>query len=112
MNGQDCRTRTDGSAGLRKWSRTLRSACHSQRGGGRMTASVEQVLTAALDLPDDDRMELVEALIVSFQPADQPPFDDSWREVIRRRSVELTSGQVVPVPWTEVKQRAREAVGG
>ncbi len=77
-----------------------------------MTPTAEQVLTAALDLPDDDRLELVEALIVSFQPLDQPPFDESWREVIRRRSAELRSGQVVPVPWTEVKQRAREATGG
>ena len=52
-----------------------------------MTPSVEQVLTAALDLPDDDRLELVEALIVSLQPPDQPPFDDPWRsdpEAIRR----------------------------
>jgi putative addiction module component (TIGR02574 family) len=77
-----------------------------------MTPTAEQVLTAALDLPEDERLELVEALIVSFQPPDRAPFDDSWREVIRRRSVELSSGQVVPVPWTEVKQRAREATGG
>jgi putative addiction module component (TIGR02574 family) len=77
-----------------------------------MVPSVEQVLTAALDLPEDDRLELVEALIGSFQPPDQPPFDDSWREVIRRRSAELSSGQVVAVPWAEVKQRARKAAGG
>ncbi len=77
-----------------------------------MTPTAEQVLTAALDLADDDRLELVEALIVSFQPPDQPPFDESWREVIRRRSDELGSGRVTPVPWAEVKRRAREAAGG
>jgi putative addiction module component (TIGR02574 family) len=80
--------------------------------GRSMTPTVEQVLTAALELPDEDRLELVEALIVSFQPPDQPPFDESWREVIRRRSAELTSGAVVPIPWSEVKRRAREAAGG
>ena len=77
-----------------------------------MNPTAEQVLTAALNLPEDDRLELVEALIVSFQPSDEPPFDDSWREVIRRRSAELSSGRVVPVSWTKVKQQAREAAGG
>jgi putative addiction module component (TIGR02574 family) len=77
-----------------------------------MIPTAEQVLTAALGLADDDRLELVEALIDSFQSPDQPPFDESWREVIRRRSAELGSGHVTPVPWAEVKRRAREAAGG
>jgi putative addiction module component (TIGR02574 family) len=77
-----------------------------------MTTTTEQLLTAALGLPDGDRLELVEALIASLQPRGQPPFDDSSREVIQRRSAELASGQVVAVPWTEVKRRAREAAGG
>lgn len=74
-----------------------------------MSTTTEQLLNAALTLPDDDRFELVEALIASFQSADQPPFDESWREVIRRRSAELSSGQVAGVPWAEVKRRARES---
>ncbi len=77
-----------------------------------MNPTTEQVLTAALDLPDADRLELVEALIVSFQPPDGPPFDESWREVIQRRSAELKSGQVSTVSWSEVKRQAREAIGG
>ncbi len=77
-----------------------------------MNPTAEQVLTAALGLPDDDRLEVVEALIVSFQAPDGPPFDESWREVIERRSAELKSGQVTAVPWAEVKRQAREAVGG
>lgn len=77
-----------------------------------MTPTAEQLLTVALELPDDDRLELIEALIVSFQPPDRPPFDESWREVIRRRSAELVSGSVVPVSWEEVKRQARGAAGG
>ena len=77
-----------------------------------MTTDAEQVLSAALGLPDDDRLELVEALIVSFQSPDGPPFDESWREVVRRRSAELQSGRVSTVPWAEVKRQAREAAGG
>lgn len=77
-----------------------------------MNAIMENVLNAALALPDEDRVELVEALIASLQSEDCPPFDESWREVIQRRSAELRSGQVAPVPWAEVKRQAREKAGG
>lgn len=74
-----------------------------------MPSTAEDVLTAALGLPDDDRLQLVEALIASFEPPDRAPFDDSWHEVIRRRSAELRSGQVAAIPREDVKRRAREA---
>ena len=77
-----------------------------------MNAVAEQMLTAALNLPDDERLEFVEALIVSFQTADGSPFDESWREIIRRRSAELRSGRVSSIPWADVKRQAREAAGG
>lgn len=77
-----------------------------------MSTATEDVLSAALSLPDDDRLELVEALIASLHPEDRPPFDDSWREVIRRRSAELRSGSVQPIPWAEVKRQGREITGG
>jgi putative addiction module component (TIGR02574 family) len=77
-----------------------------------MGQTAEQFLQAALTLPDEDRLELVEALLTSLQTEDRPFVEDSWREVIRRRSAELSSGQVVGVPWEEVKRRAREKAGG
>jgi putative addiction module component (TIGR02574 family) len=69
-----------------------------------MNSATEQLFDAALALPDGDRVEFVEALIASLQPADRPPFDESWREVIRRRSNELRSGEVIPVPWAAMKR--------
>ena len=77
-----------------------------------MNPNAEHVLTAALDLPDDDRLELVEMLLNSLRSADAPPFDDSWHEVIQRRSAELKSGRAQSITWAEVKRQAREAVGG
>jgi len=77
-----------------------------------MNVTTEQLLTAVLALPDEDRLEVAEAVFASFQPSDQPALNDSWREVIRRRSAELRSGQVVGIPWDEVKRQAREKVGG
>ena len=74
-----------------------------------MTLTAEQLLTSALELPDAERLELIEALIDSVQAPDRPPFDESWREVIRKRSAELSSGRVALAPWADVKQRARTA---
>jgi putative addiction module component (TIGR02574 family) len=77
-----------------------------------MDPATEQLLNAALALADEDRLQIVEALIVSLQPSDRPPFDESWREVIRRRSAELQSAKVAPIPWDEVKRRSREIASG
>jgi putative addiction module component (TIGR02574 family) len=77
-----------------------------------MTPTLEQILDAALALPDAERLEVAEALLASLQPDNRPPFDESWREVIRRRSAEVRSGQVTSIPWEEVKRRAREKAGG
>ena len=77
-----------------------------------MSPTTEQLLEAALALPDGDRLEFVEALAASLRPEDRPPFDESWREVVRRRSAELRSGAVTPVSWPEVKRQAREKAGG
>ena len=77
-----------------------------------MNSSTEQLIDAALGLPDGDRVELVEAILASLQPDDRPPFDESWREVIQRRSAELETGRVTPVPWSEVKRKARGQASG
>ena len=77
-----------------------------------MSMTAEQVLIAALELPDVDRLELIEALIGSVENPESAPFDESWREVIQRRSDDLASSYVKPVPWTELKRRAREAARG
>ena len=76
-----------------------------------MSPVAEHLLNAALSLSDEDRLQFVESLIVSLEPADKPPFDESWREIIRRRTAELRSGEVTPIPWTEVKRQAREKIG-
>jgi hypothetical protein len=61
-----------------------------------MSPHTAQLLAAVLELPDEEGLEFTEALIASLRPADQPPFDASWCEVIHRRSKELRSGQATP----------------
>ncbi|MFL5342496.1 MAG: addiction module protein [Gemmataceae bacterium] len=72
-----------------------------------MTATTEYLIEAALTLPEEDRLRIAETLIASLPPTDRPPFDESWREVIKRRSAELRSGQVAGVPWDEVRKKPR-----
>ncbi len=76
-----------------------------------MNSTTDQVIDAALALPAGERLVIAEALVASLRPEDRPPFDDSWRDVIRRRSAELASGQVKAAPWSEVKRQAREKTG-
>jgi putative addiction module component (TIGR02574 family) len=77
-----------------------------------MSLTTEELLDAALALPDPDRLEFVEVLAASLQPADRMPFDESWRDVIQRRTAELRNGTVAGIPWADVKRKAREKTGG
>ena len=72
-----------------------------------MSLTTEELLDAALALPDPDRLEFVEVLAASLQPADRMPFDESWRDVIQRRTAELRNGTVAGIPWADVKRKAR-----
>jgi putative addiction module component (TIGR02574 family) len=72
-----------------------------------MSPAVEQLLQAALQLPDEDQLQLVSALTAAVEERGLRPFDDSWLEEIRRRSAEYDAGTVQPIPWAEVKARAR-----
>ena len=71
-----------------------------------MNVVAEHLLNAALALPDDDRVQFVEALIVSLQPEGGPPVDDSWLAIVKRRSAELKTREAETPSWAEVKRYA------
>lgn len=77
-----------------------------------MNSTTEQVFDAALQLTTGDRAVLVDALLASLRDEGEPPFDESWRAIIERRSEELRSGAVTPVPWQSVKRQAWERTSG
>jgi putative addiction module component (TIGR02574 family) len=72
-----------------------------------MSQQVEQLLQAALALSDEDQLQLVAALNAAVDERGLRPFDDSWLAEIQRRSAEYDAGTVKPLPWEEVKERAR-----
>lgn len=69
-------------------------------------SSLSQVYEAALALPEQERVQLVDDLIATLKPQDAVPLDDAWLAEIERRSEEYDAGKVTGVPWSEVKERA------
>jgi putative addiction module component (TIGR02574 family) len=72
-----------------------------------MGMTVDQVIEAGLTLPDDQRLEVAEALVTSIGSNREPILDDGLLAEVRRRSAELDAGTVTPIPWSVVKQRNR-----
>jgi putative addiction module component (TIGR02574 family) len=77
-------------------------------GDRTMSPGAEQILQSALALPPDEQWELVDAMIAALDQAEPPPLDEAWLAEIRRRSAELDAGTVTPIPWEEVRERARK----
>jgi putative addiction module component (TIGR02574 family) len=72
-----------------------------------MSQGVETLLKAALDLPDEEQLQLLAALSAAVDEKGLRPFDDAWLAEIQRRSAEFDAGSVKPIPWSEVQERAR-----
>jgi putative addiction module component (TIGR02574 family) len=72
-----------------------------------MQQNVDQLLQAALSLPDEDQLRLVSALAAAVEERGLRPFEDWWLEEIQRRSAEYDAGTVQAIPWSE---RARKTL--
>lgn len=68
-------------------------------------SNYESVLSAASQLPVDDRLRLIDELASSV-PDDQPPYlSDAWLREIERRSNEIDTGAVVAEDWADIRAR-------
>jgi putative addiction module component (TIGR02574 family) len=72
-----------------------------------MSVTSQNVLQAALSLPESERVELIDALIGSLPADEAAPLDDAWLAEIDRRSCAYDAGNATPVAWADVKKRAR-----
>jgi len=73
-----------------------------------MSPVTEQLLQVILTLPDEERLELVEALLASQDQSSELPFDPAWLSEIQRRSAEIETGTVQLTPWPVVRERVRQ----
>lgn len=75
-----------------------------------MTAAAKKVLEQALALSEEERDELISVLSDSLEHR-VVELDEAWSSEIRGRIAEVESGEVEPVPWSEVDARIRRALG-
>ena len=71
-----------------------------------MTDKSIKLVEDALALSEEERAEVVEQLLNSFDTEDEEAIDEAWRAEVIRRSQEIESGSVEPLSWSEVKELA------
>lgn len=69
------------------------------------------VLTAAQQLPEPDRLRLIDALWDTVPAESEAPFSDEWAREIERRVVELDAGTAKTVPWSQIRDEALARIG-
>jgi putative addiction module component (TIGR02574 family) len=78
------------------------------RGGSKMTRAAKDIVEAAIQLPENERVQVVEQLMVSLEPESDEDVDSAWVAEIERRSRQIKEGTVSLIPWEEVKSQARK----
>lgn len=75
----------------------------------------QSIVTAATQLPETERVRVVEALLDSFEAspdADPAQIADAWRTEVHRRSQELRDGLVTATSWSEVRAEGERLLDG
>lgn len=81
-----------------------------------MSTALADVFAQALELPEQERHELIDMLCASLEPPEPSPeeqseIDASWMAVIKRRSQEIKEGRAKLVPWSEMQALLRRHQG-
>ena len=73
--------------------------------------SGQELLKAALQLSEDERIVLAGELLESVGPATgDAEWVTSWRHEVAHRWQELESGQVQAIPWREVEGQLQQMI--
>ena len=76
-----------------------------------MTQAAKKVVKAAVQLGEEERVEVVEHLLASLESQSEKDADSAWAAEIERRSRQIKEGVVRPISWADVKSKARKRVG-
>ncbi len=68
---------------------------------------LKQIEDEALHLPEDERAELAQKLLLSLDAPFENEIAEDWLVEAKRRARELEEGTVQPVPAEEVRRKAR-----
>ncbi len=70
----------------------------------RLSNTGEQLLKQALQLPEQERVELAATIMETVDGQVDVAVDEAWQHEIRKRRGEVVSGQVTTVSWSEVRR--------
>jgi putative addiction module component (TIGR02574 family) len=71
---------------------------------------VAEIYTRALELPEENRADLAQRLLLSLEPTDDASFDERWRDEIEARLTAVRDGTVVLSDWDDAAARIRKAL--
>ena len=74
-----------------------------------MSREISEVVKDALALPQEARAALVDALLDSLDSEVDEAAEAAWQDEISRRAKELSSGEILPTPWSDVRTRLMAA---
>ena len=67
------------------------------------------VLSAAQQLPERDRLRLIDALWETVPAESEASFSDEWAREIERRVAEVDAGTAKTAPWAQIRDEALAA---
>ncbi|OGC07834.1 hypothetical protein A2V82_15365 [candidate division KSB1 bacterium RBG_16_48_16] len=73
-----------------------------------MVELAEKIYEQALDLPIDDRLILIDKLLISTNLPTQDDIDQAWSKEVERRCQELDSGKARLIPGEEVFEKIKK----
>jgi putative addiction module component (TIGR02574 family) len=77
-----------------------------------MVTNRDDIFRGALLLDEQDRADLIAALIESLDSEVEEGVEEAWRIEIERRARNLESGAVQSIPWEVVRERLGRAASG
>lgn len=75
-----------------------------------ISVDLQKIESEALHLAREDRVRLVQKLVLSLDAPSSEEVKADWLSEARRRAAELDEGAVVPVPAEDVMRRARDLI--
>tara|TARA_R110000782_G_scaffold158072_4_gene250276 strand:+ start:36 stop:260 length:225 start_codon:yes stop_codon:yes gene_type:complete len=72
--------------------------------------NLQKIEDEALHLPKDERVQLVQRLVLSLESPSEEELRSDWLLEAQRRAEELDSGSVQVVPGKDVMKKARALI--
>ncbi len=69
--------------------------------------NLKQIQDEALNLPEDERAEFAQKLLLSLDSPSEIEIEVDWLVEAKRRAKELDEGSVEPIPADEVRRKAQ-----